>query len=149
MGLNQVYLLKYFFTLKRVKTHYLCPYSSLWSWHAFFGPKIHGWEELLHDTLEIRTPAPNINIGVKYFSNLHSYIHGVVFSRIFHVLSQMQWVLLFDAFWIQKQSHFYTKVSKSRKQIMVSLILPKNERNSLKILSWVCLVHFLEESGTL
>ena len=42
----------------------------------------------------------------------------------------------------------FLKVSKSRKQIMVSLILPKNERNSLRILSWVCFVRFLEESGT-
>ena len=40
------------------------------------------------------------------------------------------------------------KVSKSRKQIMKSRILPKNERNSLKILSWVCFDRFLEESKT-
>ena len=39
----------------------------------------------------------------------------------------------------------YLKVSKSQKQIMSLWILLKNELNSLKILSWVCLVHFLEE----
>ena len=37
------------------------------------------------------------------------------------------------------------KVNKSRKQILVSLILPKNERNSIRLLSWVCFVRFLEE----
>ena len=40
------------------------------------------------------------------------------------------------------------KVSKSRKQIMKSRIFPKTEWNSLKILSWVCIVCFLEESKT-
>ena len=35
------------------------------------------------------------------------------------------------------------KVSKSRKQIMKSRILPKNERITLRIVSWVCFVRFL------
>ena len=38
------------------------------------------------------------------------------------------------------------KVSKSQKQIMVSLILPKNIRNSLRILSWVCFIRCIKES---
>jgi hypothetical protein len=37
------------------------------------------------------------------------------------------------------------KVSKSRKQIIMSLILPKTEQNTLRILSYCS---FLEESGT-
>ena len=39
----------------------------------------------------------------------------------------------------------HLKFSKSQKQIMKLWILPKNKRNALKILSWVCLVSFLEE----
>ena len=39
------------------------------------------------------------------------------------------------------------KVSNSWKQIIISLILPKNERNSLRILSWACFVPFLEDPG--
>ena len=34
------------------------------------------------------------------------------------------------------------KISKSWKQIMKSRILPKNERNTLRIVSWGCFVHF-------
>ena len=41
--------------------------------------------------------------------------------------------------------NFLLEVSKSPKQIMMSLILPKNKQNSL---SWVCFVSFLEEPGT-
>ena len=40
------------------------------------------------------------------------------------------------------------KGSKSRKQIMMSLILPKNEQNILKTVSRVSFVHLLEESRT-
>ena len=40
------------------------------------------------------------------------------------------------------------KVSKSWKQIMMSLILPKNEQITLRIVSWVCFVRVLEESKT-
>ena len=40
------------------------------------------------------------------------------------------------------------KVSKSRNQFMLLLILPKNKPNSLRILSWVCFVRSLEESRT-
>ena len=43
------------------------------------------------------------------------------------------------------------QVSKSQKQIIMSLILPKNKLSNHTqdaiILSWVCLVQFLEESG--
>ena len=34
------------------------------------------------------------------------------------------------------------KVSKSQKQIMISRILPRNERNTLRIVSWVSFVRF-------
>ena len=40
------------------------------------------------------------------------------------------------------------KVSKSWKQIMMSLILPKNKRNTPRIVSLVSFIRFLEESGT-
>ena len=39
------------------------------------------------------------------------------------------------------------KVSKSRKQTMMSLILQKNKQNSLKILSWVCFFFFRKNPG--
>ena len=42
----------------------------------------------------------------------------------------------------------YLKVSKSQKQIMKARILPKNEQNLLRILSWVNFIGFLEESET-
>ena len=38
------------------------------------------------------------------------------------------------------------KVTKSWKQIKASLILPKNEQNTLIKVSWMRFVHFLEES---
>ena len=42
----------------------------------------------------------------------------------------------------------FLKVSKSRKQNTKSRILPKNERNTFRIVSWVSFVRFLEESET-
>ena len=65
----------------------------------------------------------------------------IVLMSIFN--SFFDWIVQIHYPW-----HIYLKVSKSRKQIVKSRILPKKEQNTLRILSKVRFVHFLEESKT-
>ena len=92
-----------------------------------------------------------LTVGLNNFGNKILILHiikGQIHKwqvKIFPISLVVCWNNCSDLLW---QKYFMLKVSKSRKQIMASSILPKNERNSLRILSWVCFVRFLEESRT-
>ena len=81
----------------------------------------------------------------------HNYLnildYGVSRSAMVYIF-----IFLFSIFFIHSSIIHFLKVSKSRKQIMASWILPKNEQNSLSwaspVLRIVSFVHFLEESRT-
>ena len=100
-------------------------------------------------------PGIAYSLRIQKFIYLHSLKHDLNDFLQFWIWSLTLFdnsVLCFDYLssnFTQFEDEFILniKVSKSRKQIMMFLILPKNEQNSLRILSWVCFVYFWQNPG--
>ena len=81
-------------------------------------------------------------MSLKLLRCVNYYITPIIISVLFVFSFQK----VFYALWMHAAK---VKVSKFRKQIMMSMILPKNEWNILRVVFWVSFARFLEESGTL